>query len=461
MEEELSAKLPDYFAEVLEDISKEPAFGVDGALKKELVQCISSSDSTLFLAELSQPLFKIVLTKKKIMPSAQYEESLSKLNELLADKIFCDSLKNKLLLCIPSDKRNVSHVVVKRLVWRLVSSLLYKMQQSIFRGMKLKHRAALTKFVMSESDRDAFKIHVGRVLRTVYRFGMNKTNNVWILRCKCLRERFVDAPDKLTNDQFINESLWKENSVFLSRSCLNVFMGLERISQDLLSSSSPCTANIIFKKLSDPENVFILEELRILTQGILNEDLATSLLQELIRILTSLSGRLEARRSLDMHTKTQKTSTVSLRTNLKRDPKTSVSVPSASSSKSNPGTSQQPSATSRTASAKQATSSSKTKGSKRNSDAALKTSASKSSKPSIPVPEKSAGQSSKPKNAKKQSGTPAQSSCEPSKPSTAKKTSRASSTSKTSARLTSAASPDNTPAVPTRASTRIRKPKSR
>lgn len=324
----------------------EPAFGVLGAQKQQLVQSLSRTpcDSSLFVKEISKPLFDILLVKKKVMPSAQYEESLKKLSKLLADQEFCECLKSKLLLCLPEDQRNVPDVPVKRLVWRIVSKLLFKMHELIFRTMKKNHRTALEKFVMSESDRDAFKKQVEKILRTVYRFGIDKKNSVWALRCQCLRDRFVDAPRKVTSEQFLNQMSWRENSISLNTSCLTIFMGVERIIQDLLDSSSPCTSDVVFISLSNPENLFLLSEMRLLSQGIMSEEVAIMFLQELVKSLTAVSGRTEARRSLEKHSQKQKTSTVSLRTNLKRDPKKRAPLPPTEaphppSSKSKPSTS--------------------------------------------------------------------------------------------------------------------------
>ncbi|KAK3909790.1 GTP 3',8-cyclase 2 [Frankliniella fusca] len=336
MEDEIRIRLalPDMFQVVLSDISnKEPAVGEWGLKKKNICELIvgAGSNAASFLESVSAPLLEIVLTKNKIMPSAQYEDMLTKVNHLLHQES-CE----KILLCMPQEQRNVSKVVLERLVWRIISNLSLKMQEVIFHKMKKTHQAIHASFSMSDSDIIAYKEHVGKILRTLYRFGQKCENSVWSLRCQCLREKFVVREGGecevgvVTSAEFINASLWQEGSISLSDPCSNLFLGLEKVVQYVQNNNLPCTAEIIYENLTTPENLIVLNDLRHLSQGILSEELALNFLHELIKSVVTLSSRWDAKRKRDIASIKQKTMNVATRSDLKRNPKKRVEPPSAS-----------------------------------------------------------------------------------------------------------------------------------
>lgn len=124
----------------------------------------------------------------------------------------------------------------------------------------------------------------------------------------------------MNSDLFLNSNLWEENIISVSSAAFSFFLGVERIIQSQLDSESACTAKFVFDSLTNVENLILLDHVRELTRGILSEDLAMDFTHDLLKSVTELSGKLDAKRKLDKVKQKQKASQVSLRTNLKRNP---------------------------------------------------------------------------------------------------------------------------------------------
>lgn len=323
LEEDIESFLFDFFKEILTEISKEPAVGIMGAQKRECVAALSQASSTdvsLLLEAVSKPLMECVLLRTKIMPSAQYEEALKNVNKLLANPVFCEDVKSKLILCAPEVLSGKSDNVLQRLVWRITTKLMNAIQERVFRYMRAKHLAAYESYTMKEDEMETFKNHIGNILRAVYKFGLKTQNSIWALRVKCLQERFIESSKAMNSDLFLNSNLWEENIISVSSAAFSFFLGVERIIQSQLDSESACTAKFVFDSLTNVENLILLDHVRELTRGILSEDLAMDFTHDLLKSVTELSGKLDAKRKLDKVKQKQKASQVSLRTNLKRNP---------------------------------------------------------------------------------------------------------------------------------------------
>ncbi|KAK3932249.1 Zinc finger protein 26 [Frankliniella fusca] len=325
LEDFVLSSLPDIYKEVINVIEQEPAICLMGSQKKEFVAGLTANTNSPEVSELvetiSRPIIELVLVRSKVMPSSQYEEALRKVNVLLTDSVFCESVKRKLISCVSNELRDTPESVLRRLVWRITTQFLFKIQGKVFYLMKERHLTAHDHFTLQEEGEiQVFKEHIEKILRAVFKFGFSSNNPTWILRCKCMRERFIYSHDSLSNDEFLNSRLWKEKSVSLSDPAFKLFLGIEEIIQSLQNTGCACNSDIVFDSLIHVENLVLLNNMRVLSSGILSEDLALSFLQDLIKNLVSLSGKLDANRKLLKVSKKQKPSTVSLRTNLKRNP---------------------------------------------------------------------------------------------------------------------------------------------
>lgn len=306
-----------FFSSVLDEISAEPAVGVMGQEKRSFVEALTPAVQSPKCVEvahdLSKPLIDLILTRIKVVPSAQFEQALQKLQHILAERSFVQDMWGKLLLCVPEEKGNISKEVGHRLVWRICTAMLNKIQEIVFKTMIKHHQTAVSTFTMSEEDQLAFKDHVGFVLRSMYRLGAKSSNSVWHVRCQVLRLRFVCGD--VDHENFDNKNLWQSGSVVLSDVCLNLFLGLERLIQS--NKDKTCSADYIFNSLKNIENHLILNDMRQLSRGFLSENSALTFLQDIVKSYCATSCELEARRIVSQR---KNAATVSLRTNLKRNP---------------------------------------------------------------------------------------------------------------------------------------------
>ncbi|KAK3910021.1 Microtubule-associated protein VP7 [Frankliniella fusca] len=317
-EDEIKTELMSIFSGVLDDIRKEPAVGVMDHEKISFVQALIPAIQTPkcveVVHELSKPLIDSVLTRTKVVPSGQLEQALQKVQHILSDPSFVQNIWGKLLLCVPDEENRPSKEVGHRLVWRICTAMLNRFQEIVFQKMIKHHQTAVSTFTMSEEDKLAFKDHVGSLLRSIFRVGAKSSNSVWHERCQVLRLRFVCGD--VQHENFDDRNLWKSGSVVLSDACLNLFYGLERLIQS--NKDKACSADFIFNSLTNIENHLILNDMRHLSRGFLSEDSALSFLQDIIKSYCATSCELEARRIVSQR---KNAATVSLRTNLKRNPK--------------------------------------------------------------------------------------------------------------------------------------------
>ena len=184
------------FKKVLDEILEEPTVASMGVHKKDfvagLIFNVNSAEVSVLVETISRPIIDSVLLRNKVMPSAQYEEALRKVNLLLSNSAFCEDVKCKLALCVPEELRNKPDSVMRRLVWRMTTKFLIKIQEAVFRQMKEKHLAAYDRYTMQEREMEVFKQHIGKLLRAVYKFGLTSKNPTWYLRCQRMRELFVN-----------------------------------------------------------------------------------------------------------------------------------------------------------------------------------------------------------------------------------------------------------------------------
>lgn len=232
-EDEIELQLPRSFQEVLDIIKVEPTVStLKVSWTLQLVEALAESSEKSQLIELiSKPIIKCLFKKTKVIPSAQFEEGIREHNFLMCDASYVANLKSTLFLRIPEELKQCPIEVVNRLIWRISTQMMFKIQEFCFHKMKQDHLIASQSFVMSEFDRKEFLIHVGMILRATYKFGIKSSNSVWKLRCRCLQDKFVVSPESLTSDQFIDKMLWKENFISLSQPAQELFLGLERILQ--------------------------------------------------------------------------------------------------------------------------------------------------------------------------------------------------------------------------------------
>ncbi len=296
-----------------------------GALKQKFVTEVdlSSNTATDLIEDITSVTIDIVLTKNKVMPSVHLEEALLKLNHLLCNGTFCDSIKSKLThlfnLSSEFEVPKVVDMVYQRLIWRICSKMMYKLQEQVFFLMKRNHQAAHKEYKMSDGEVIIFRKHIGTLLRSVYSMGCRSKNNVWQLRCRTLRERFVESVSTLTNEMFLDVKLWVSGDIVLSETALSMFLGIEKIMQSLQDKGLPCLASNIFDDLTNAENLILLEKLRTLSRGILAEDLALDFINDLVQCYSVVSGRLHAKLKVQQISG-KEINIATTRENLKRNP---------------------------------------------------------------------------------------------------------------------------------------------
>ena len=87
-EDNILSQIINLFTSTINEISAEPAVGVMGKEKRLFIEALSTSVQDAkcgdFVHELSKPLIDLVLSKKKVAPSAQFEEALKKLKGAVA-----------------------------------------------------------------------------------------------------------------------------------------------------------------------------------------------------------------------------------------------------------------------------------------------------------------------------------------------------------------------------------------
>ncbi|KAJ1530236.1 hypothetical protein ONE63_005161 [Megalurothrips usitatus] len=321
MEEAILSSLDESFKNALLGIKDEPAVGAMGAQKRQCIEALSTCPSTDMLQKkINGSILNFVTVRTKVFPSAHHEAALKSLNGLLNDGSYCEEVKRMILLCLPNELKVTSDKVLNRLVWRLTVKFMEKFQQQVFHLMKKNHQTAHPKCTMEESESDVFKELVCNLLRAVFKFGAKSGNSTWALRCRSLLERFVVSTSEISADRFLDSKLWEEQVITIDINAFNLFLGIEKIIQSSQDKGLPCTADAIFESLTNPENLVLLDHTRELFRGILSEDLAIEFIRDLIKSLLALSSKLDAKRKLLSVKDKQKTSTVSLRTNLKRNP---------------------------------------------------------------------------------------------------------------------------------------------
>lgn len=300
-----------------------------GEKKKEYVEAIIGSKEAEnwnnFLSEISEPFLLTISKPTKILPSNQYEDQLKQLNNILNDK----EAYSKLLCSLES--LNILVIVPKHIpgmvLFRLCSKLIDKLCQFVFREMrehKLTNETDETSSEkMSDIEREAFLIHVRKLLQEYYKRGLRNGSKHWLSRCACIRQKFIRSNDLCeapsVNMLLDNESWEQDNQgnvkLHLSEMCVYFFSEVEEIIESLIKTKENY---IDCDKVIDValRSVEILDAWCSLTMLFFTEVEAIVFMRDMISVLLNLSLRLEVGRMRENIGRVKK---YALRTDLKRN----------------------------------------------------------------------------------------------------------------------------------------------
>ena len=287
-----------------------------GEEKKKYVECILKATTTRpndwchFVEKFSEPFLMNLSNPTKIMPSNQYEENLVNLNKMLNDRESYNSLLESLKF-LTSDVESVEHPVPLNspipgmVVFRLTTKFLNKLAELIYSSM-LKHQPEQDTAgyaINDDVERRAFILHLRKLLQDIYIKGLRLGSKVWLSRCACIRQCFVDTLDECTEQEMIemicNDDSWIENKegeikLKLSDRVVKFFLEVEEIIDFVIhdktvETSSDAIVNIMLR----PEKSDVLDLWHSLTVGHFSEVESLVFLRDIIIVLVSLSLRLE------------------------------------------------------------------------------------------------------------------------------------------------------------------------
>ncbi|KAK3927017.1 Argininosuccinate synthase, partial [Frankliniella fusca] len=297
-----------------------------GEEKKEFVQEIlktaelpENSDWNGFLQSISEPVLFRICKPTKMLPANQYEEQLVCLNQLLNDKQkFSNLLQQLMTLSLSFHTEALGKVVLYRLLSKLVDKMKPIQKDKEDRNVKVTFDAQETV---------AFEIHMKRLIQKYYVKGLSNGSKVWLARCACIRQRFVEGRDYgsgPTVEEIVSSNAWDEDEdgdfkIKLTSTTLNLFIGLESIIECLiLQSTNVNSENVLNVLLNKNENAELLESWYTLTSPFLSETESLVFLKDIVSMICTLSLRLEVGklRNIDSQQRIKK---YALRTDLKRN----------------------------------------------------------------------------------------------------------------------------------------------
>lgn len=320
----LSPLVEGFVVESLTEIRSE--FGEEKKILVEsLLQSRDSEHWTSFIHQITGPFLKKISVPTRVIPSNQYEEQLKELNQILNNKETYEKL-----LCafnLLNSNAEVSKHVPGMVLFRLCSKMIDKLVQFVFHEMK---RAKSTPdhgiSEMSELEKEAFCVHIRKLLQDYYKRGLRHGSQLWLSRCACIRQKFIesnDASEPPSVDMVLDNRSWVTDSdgcskLKLTETCVKFFLSVEKIVESrIYNKEESVTCDIIVNiVLKDTD---MLDAWHSLTMLYFSEVEALVFMKDLIIIVTNLSLRLEVGRVRDMQVNTKRVQKYALRTDLKRN----------------------------------------------------------------------------------------------------------------------------------------------
>lgn len=306
----------------LEDIKEEY-----GEHKKVFVEGVLKSTSSVpwhnFTIVIAEPFLKSLSQPSKLMPSNQYEEQLKALNSTMNDTETFSELLDSFKSLYPDNEPQVPERIVAMILFRVCSKLVDDLSEFVFREMKSKKESNVSELfparLMSKIEKEAFSLHIRKLLQKYYTRGLRQGSGIWLSRCACIRQKFFDCElsDPPSVDMVLSEKAWANGDLKLNGKCLAFFSSLENIIENLiLRKVHPINCESVTPIVL--KNIDMLDTWHYLTLLFLSEIEALVFMSDLVTALIELSLRLEVGRmvSCDMEARTQK---YALRTDLKRN----------------------------------------------------------------------------------------------------------------------------------------------
>lgn len=300
-------------------------FGVEKRVFiEEILKSKEAENWNTFLSDISEPFLETLSKPTKIVPSNQYTDLLKHLNQTLNDR----ETYSKLVSFLESLSNSVSvpKHIPGMVLFRLCSKLVDKLAQFVFKEM-MEKKPTLTEDnigKMTDIEKEAFVIHVRKLLQEYYKRGLRHGSKVWLTRCACIRQKFItndDSNEAPTVDMVLDNGSWEQDNsgsskLKLNDTCVNFFFKIEEIVESLIrvkDESVNCdkVVDIVLRSID------ILDAWFSLTMFFFPEVEALVFMRDVISIVVNLSMRLEVGR---MREETRgRANKYALRTDLKRN----------------------------------------------------------------------------------------------------------------------------------------------
>ncbi|XP_034245728.1 uncharacterized protein LOC117647866 [Thrips palmi] len=298
-----------------------------GKEKREYIEAILNSRESenwkTFLSEISDPFLEKFSMPTKIFPSNQYGDELKELNRLLNNReAYAQLLSSFDWLNITV---SVPQHVPGMVLFRLCSKLVDKLAQFVFREMKEKkptcNEASVEK--MSDIEREAFVIHVRKLLQEYYKRGLKGGSKVWLSRCACIRQKFIESGDSSevpTVDMVLDNQSWEQDKsgnvkLKLSDSCVDFFTKVEEIIESLFKGNESVNCDKVVDVVL--KSIELLDAWFSLTMLFFSEVESLVFMKDVISIVVNLSMKLEVNRLREENR--GRVNKYALRTDLKRN----------------------------------------------------------------------------------------------------------------------------------------------
>ena len=312
--------------EILEGIKKEPCPQEDKLkILEEMLASHGSSNWVHFCQAISEPVLNALTERTKLLPSNQYEEFLTKLNQLFNNEIIMSDLKTKIEILL-SDASLTCSKFVGMILFRLCSKLGEVVQTFIVKEMSRKSNALVPNEiappVMNEEQERLFSKQISSIIRCYFTTAASLETEIWKIRCECIRQRFVKCKDYSTarKSDIVKKSCWDEGILAPSKDLFDFCCHVESIvSVEIHSEKGRLSSDSIIKSLFEPCNRGSLAQWHSLTVGYFGEVDSIIFMREIVTILVKQSVRAEEKRikrAEEEHKQLQKFAT---RVNLKRN----------------------------------------------------------------------------------------------------------------------------------------------
>jgi hypothetical protein len=331
--DEVIPYVDDYLEEILKDICSESRIPNQKLLlAQEMLNSKGSENWVNFLIAISSEIIQILTERGKVMPSNQYEETLSALNSKLNNQDFFEDLKLKMMFCVRDTFQNSPYLGM--LVFRISFCLCEKIQLLVMSEMRNPVHTSktvvsveevvstLSSTVNSPEEKKAFEDHMSKLVRKYYCKVSQLVGPIWAARALCVRKEFVvsTADDFVTHKALIDAALWLQGTVSLSERALHFFCEVEQEIQKVFKETKQLSKERILENISTSQQPSLLNDWCVLTSGYFSEKDALTFMRDFISIVINLSVRLEEKRLFGLERESKnRLPQFSLRGNLKRN----------------------------------------------------------------------------------------------------------------------------------------------